>query len=291
MRAPVALVTGGNSGIGRATAAALLGRGWEVAITARRPAAGAAAVERLRGAGPGPVTCLSLDLADLASVRACAEAAREQWGSLEALVNNAGTVRSRRALSVDGYELTFQVNHLGHFLLTTLLLDRLRADGASPSPGTAGGGRVVTVSSQMHARARGLDFEDLHMAQGYGAARAYAHSKLANVLFSRELARRLAGTGVTANAVHPGGVRTELGGGGELTGLAGRGWWLMKRFLRSPGAGARPVVRLVAEGDVAGVSGAYFDRMRQVEPAAAARDDVAARRLWAVSAALVGVEG
>lgn len=279
MGQPLALITGGNAGIGRAAAAQLLARGWAVIIATRRPSAGEAAVASL-GRGGGAISWVELDLARLQSVRDCAAQVRERQPRLDALINNAGTVRSTRELSADGFELTFQTNHLGHFLLTHLLREALAAAEA---------GRVVNVTSTMHTRSKGIDFDDLQMERHYSVLRAYADTKLAGVYFTRELARRWAGQGVTANAVHPGGVRTELGGGGELRGPAGWGWWLASRFMRSPGSGAKPVVRLAADDDVAGVSGAYFDRFGQRRLSGVAADDEAARRLWEVSAELLGI--
>ena len=270
-----ALITGGNAGIGRAAASQLLDRGWEVLIAARRPDAAKKVVADL--AGRGPVDWVELDLARLESVRTCAAEVRERWPRLDALVNNAGTVRSRWELSADGFDLTFQTNHLGHFLLTHLLRESLAAADAP---------RVVNVSSKMHERSRGIDFDDLQMEQGYGPVRAYADTKLANVYFTRELARRW--PEVESYAVHPGGVRTELGGGGELRPPVGWVWWWMSRFMRSPGSGAKPVVRL-ATGGVEGPNGAYFDRFDRPDPTAVAADDEAARRLWETSAELVGL--
>ena len=278
--APTALITGGNAAIGRATAIGLAKLGYHVLITSRRAERGASAMERIRRqSGREAVEWLPLDLADFASVRACAAAVVEREAPLRVLINNAGTIRSRRELSVDGYELTFQINHLGHFLLTSLLLDRLV---------TSGPARIINVTSQMYRRAReGLDFDDLQMERDYSAVRAYGHSKLANIYFTQALARRLDGRGVTANAVHPGGVRTELGGGGELRGLTGASWWLIKRFLRSPASGARPVMRLATADDVAGMSGAYFERESRLKLRGAAADAHAAERLWEISERLV----
>ena len=219
MSGRVALITGGNSGIGRAAASQLLARGWEVVIATRRPAAGAAAVEALaRGAGDGggAVSWVELDLARLESVRTCAQEVGERWPRLDALINNAGTVRSTRELSVDGFELSFQTNHLGHFLLTHVLREALRAAVA-----LNGEARVVNVTSKMHTRSKGIDFDDLTMERGYGPLRAYADTKLANVYFTRELARRW--PEVRAYAVHPGGVRTELGRWGRAARSDGLG--------------------------------------------------------------------
>ena len=275
MSAKHALITGGNSGIGRAAASQLLDRGWDVLIAARRPDAARKVVGDL--SRRGSIDFVELDLANLASVRECASAVKERWPQLDALINNAGSVRSRREQSADGFELSFQTNHLGHFLLTHLLRDQL---GAAESP------RVVNVSSKMHQRSHGIDFDDLQMEQGYSAVRGYADGKLANVHFARELARRW--PDVEAYAVHPGGVRTELGGGGELRGLPRWVWWFASRLMRSPGNGAKPVVQLAA-GEIEGPNGAYFDRFDIPTPTPAAADDEAAKRLWEISAELVGV--
>lgn len=271
----LALITGGNAGIGRATARQLLERDWEVVIASRRAEAGAAAVAALRRYGP--VSCVDLDLARLDSVRACAGTVVERWPRVDALINNAGTVRSGWELSADGFELTLQTNHLGHFLLTHLLRGAL---SAAERP------RVVNVSSTMHTRSRGIDFDDLQMQHNYGAVRAYADTKLANVYFTRELARRW--PELTSYAVHPGGVRTELGGGGELRGPAGWGWWLVSRFMRSPGSGAKPVTRL-ATGELRGTNGAYFHRFEERAAEGVAADAASASRLWEVSRELAGV--
>ena len=275
MERPTALITGGNAGIGKAAARQLLERGWEVVITARRPAAGEATVAALRR--HGPISWQPLDLARLDSVRECAARLTADRGRIDVLINNAGTVRSRRELSPDGFELTFQTNHLGPFLLTHLLRPALEAAEAP---------RIVNVSSTMHRRSRGLDFGDLQMERGYGPVRAYADTKLANVYFTRELARRW--PGIVSTAVHPGGVRTELGGGGELRAPGRWVWWLMQRFLRSPGSGAAPVVRLAAD-DLEGANGAYFHRFKRPALLGPAADDAAARRLWEASESLLGM--
>jgi NAD(P)-dependent dehydrogenase (short-subunit alcohol dehydrogenase family) len=275
MDRPTALITGGNAGIGKAAARQLLERGWEVVITSRRPRAGEATVDALQR--HGPVSWQPLDLARLDSVRECAARLAADRGRLDVLINNAGTVRSRRELSPDGFEVTFQTNHLGPFLLTHLLRPALAASDAP---------RIVNVGSAMHQRSHGLDFDDLQMARGYGPLRAYADTKLANVYFTQELARRW--PEVVSNAVHPGGVRTELGGGGELRPPGRWVWWFMKRFLRSPASGAAPVVRLAAD-DLEGATGAYFHRFKRPALRGPAADDAAARRLWEASESLLGI--
>jgi NAD(P)-dependent dehydrogenase (short-subunit alcohol dehydrogenase family) len=211
------LITGANSGIGKATAAILAERGADVTITSRNRERGEAAAEDIRAeAGSrGSVTVGDLDLASLASVRAMAEQYRAGHNKLDVLILNAGLTSAQRQVTQDGFELLFQVNHLGHFLLTHLLLDRVIA--AAPS-------RVVVVASVAH-KGGAIDFDDLQSERGYTAMRTYARSKLANVLFARELARRLEGTGVTVNSMHPGTVRTGWGADGDggffLTWVAG----------------------------------------------------------------------
>jgi NAD(P)-dependent dehydrogenase (short-subunit alcohol dehydrogenase family) len=206
--APTVLVTGATDGIGRATALALAARGATVLVHGRDPAR-AAAVAREANAvpgAPGDAESVVGDLASLAAVRALAAAVRARGAPLDVLVNNAGVAfrDAERRLSADGFELTFAVNHLAHFLLTRELLDLLAEAAAR-----RGGARVVTVSSELHARGR-IDFDDLQGERRYGGTAAYAHSKLANVLFARALARRTAARGVTSNALHPGVIKTKL---------------------------------------------------------------------------------
>ena len=196
------VVTGGNTGIGKATALALAGQGWRVYVASRSAAKGEAAVSSIRAAaGSDSVFFLPLDLADLSSVRACADAFLERGEPLHVLVNNAG-VAGTRGVTRQGFELTFGVNHLGHFLLTSALLDRLVSSAPS---------RVVTVASDSHYSAQGIDFDALRRpARNITGMREYATSKLCNVLFSQELARRTAGTGVRSYALHPGVVASDI---------------------------------------------------------------------------------
>jgi len=276
-----ALVTGANTGIGKWTAVGLAERGFSVLVHARSPEKGRAAVDEIRGLSGNPSVGLVLaDLSSLDAVRALAAAVLEQCPRLDVLVNNAGLISTRRVETVDGFESTFAVNHLAPFLLTNLLLGRIRA--SSPA-------RIVTVSSRAHLSAA-LDFDDLDCRRGYAAMDAYARSKLANVLFTRELARRLAGSGVSANCLHPGVVRTEFGAGGELGGVMGIGWYLMQPFLLSPRQGAETSIYLATSPDVEDVTGEYFDRRRVARTASPARDMAAASRLWRVSAERVGIE-
>lgn len=281
----VAVVTGGNAGIGKETAAALAAMGATVVLTARDPARGAAALAEIRArTGSDRVEIAHLDLADLASVRACADDLLHRHERLDVLVNNAGLTLSKRRETRDGFETTFGVNHLGHFLLTTLLLDRLRAGAPS---------RVVVVSSGGHKLARrGLAFDDLQWERRrYQGFLAYAHSKLANLLFTRELARRLEGTGVTANAVHPGFVRSDFGLHGDTSGPFALGVRCSRPFGKSSRRGAETSVYLASSPDVEGTTGGYFSGCRPARPSRAALDEAAARRLWEVSERLVAGRG
>jgi len=279
----VIFVTGGNSGIGKETAAALAGMGAQVVIAARNPAKAAAAVDELRRRAPGAtVEHLPLDLASFASVRACAESFASRFDHLDVLVNNAGLTVHKRVLTEDGHETQLQVNHLGHFLLTNLLQEQLAAAPAA---------RVVNVSSTGHTFARdGLDFSDLEWERRrYRGFLVYCATKLANVLFTRELARRWADTKMTANAVHPGWVGSNFGREGDMGFLIGLGMTLGRPFALSSANGARTSVYLASSPDVDGVSGQYFYKCRVISPSAAALDDAAAARLWDVSAAMTGL--
>ena len=276
------LVTGGNTGIGRETVRALAGLGATVVLTARDPAKGLAAVADVdRTSGGPPVACMVLDLASLASVRSFAAEFLERYDTLHVLVNNAGLVLSDRRETAEGFEMTFGVNHLGPFLLTDLLLDRLRASAPA---------RIVTVSSDAHRMANGLDFDDLQATTGFRGMSAYARSKLANLWFTTELARRLEGSGVTANAVHPGVVRTAFGRGGDTRGVALL-YRLAGPFMRTPARGARTTVYVASAPELEGVSGCYFADSRPQAPSPAALDPVSAARLWAVSEDLVATAG
>ncbi len=194
-------------------------------------------------------------------------------------MNNAGVVLTERRETEDGFESTFAINHLGPFLLTDLLLERIKASAPA---------RIVNVASTAHRGARrGLDFDDLHATRRYKGMRVYSQSKLANIFFTKELARRLAGTGVTVNAVHPGTVRTGYGRDGDSTGLLKIGLALGSRFFLSPEKGADTSVYLASAPEVADVTGEYFIKRKARQPSAAARDDEAARKLWEASEALV----
>jgi NAD(P)-dependent dehydrogenase (short-subunit alcohol dehydrogenase family) len=279
----IAVITGGNSGIGKETAAALAGMGVQVVIAARNPAKAAAAVQELRQRAPNAtVEHLPLDLASFASVRAFADTFNTHFERLDVLVNNAGASLRKRTVTEDGHETQFQVNHLSHFLLTALLHDRLTAAPAA---------RLINVSSIGHTVPRhGLDFDDLDWERRkYRGFIVYGHTKLANVLFTREYARRAEGSAITANAVHPGWVASNFGREGDMGPLIGVAMILAKPFEISSEAGARTSVYLASSPDVADVTGQYFYKCRVAKPSDAALDDAAAARLWDVSAELTGV--
>jgi NAD(P)-dependent dehydrogenase (short-subunit alcohol dehydrogenase family) len=280
MAGRVCLVTGATSGIGKATAHALAGRGASVVILGRRPAElDAVAAEMRAGTGNDDVTVLVADLASLESIRQAADRFRTEHDRLHMLINNAGVNLNHRSVTVDGFETTFAVNHLAPFLLTNLLLDLLKQSAPS---------RVVTVTSTAFRRAR-IDFDDLQGERSFSGFRAYSQSKLANVLFTTELARRLEGTAVTANCVHPGVVRGTRLGHGERFPLPIRVLWaLIRPVMKSPEQGARTSVYAATSPDLDGVSGRLFINSRPARTSPACDDRASAARLWTISARLVG---
>jgi NAD(P)-dependent dehydrogenase (short-subunit alcohol dehydrogenase family) len=284
MQDKVVVVTGANTGIGKETARALAGLGATTVLACRSEAKAKAAAEDIRADAPGAdVAVVALDLADLASVRSCAEELLGRYARIDVLVNNAGGIWSRRETTVQGFEQTFGVNHLGPYYLTRLLLDRLR--GSAPS-------RIVNLSSVGHHFAPlGMRFSDLQSERLYVSMEAYGRSKLANVLFTRALATRLHGTGVTANAAHPGPVRSGFGMDGDLRGVEAWGNRLIRRFEISPEAGARTSVYLATAPEMAGRSGGYYARSKPGHLSLRARSDEAADRLWEMSAELCAGAG
>jgi NAD(P)-dependent dehydrogenase (short-subunit alcohol dehydrogenase family) len=274
------LITGATSGIGREAAVELAREGGRIVMVGRDPARTEAAVADVKArSGSAEVSHLLCDFSSQASIRVLARDVLGRLDRLDVLVNNAGGVNKTRRLTVDGIEMTFAVNHLGYFLLTNLLLDLLKRSAPA---------RVVTVASIGHRRGT-LDFADLGFERGgYAIMRAYMRSKLANVLFANELARRLAGTGVTSNSLHPGSVATNIWSGAPL--------WakpliaiLHRPFFISAKEGGETIVQLAASPDLEGVTGKYFEKKVAVEPAPLARDEALAKRLWEVSAEMVGL--
>ena len=269
------MVTGATSGIGKATAAGLARLGTQVVLVGRDRGRGEAAAAELAAAGASP----RLEIADLASmeqVRALA-VRLGTLGRIDVLVNNAGLMAGQRRVTADGFDKVFAVNHLAPFLLTGLLLSKLTADPPA---------RVITVTSDAHTAAR-LDLDDPQLTHGWESWRAYANSKLANILFTREFARRLKGTGVTANCAHPGMVWTRFGREARLPMRAGV--MLARPFMLSPQRGADTIMYLATSPEVAGETGGYYVKRQRREPSQAARDDATARRLWQLSEEMTGL--
>jgi NAD(P)-dependent dehydrogenase (short-subunit alcohol dehydrogenase family) len=265
------LVTGATRGIGEATATALGSLGARVGVVGRDRGRTEAAAARVIEAG-GTADVFVADLSELAQVRRLAQEALAAYPRLDVLVNNAGGFWASRHVTPDGYEHTFALNHLAPFLLTRLLRDRLVASAPS---------RVVTVSSTAHLGAR-VDFENLQGERGYRGQRAYGQSKLCNILFTYELARRLSGTGATATTLHPGVIRT--GFASEDPGLwMGLGLPLGRLFMKSPEQGARTSVYLASSPEVEGVTGQYFVSCRPRRSSDASYDEAVQSRLWEVS--------
>jgi NAD(P)-dependent dehydrogenase (short-subunit alcohol dehydrogenase family) len=281
--ARVALVTGATAGIGLYTALGLARAGFRVIMAGRDPARAERACRLVaERSGSSAVETALADFASLAEVRALAERVLHAHDRLDLLVNNAGLIVPRFQRSADGCEMTIAVNHLAPFLLTNLLLDRLRASAQPNAPG-----RIVMVASQAHRGAR-LDLADLTQPRDWTPLKAYRRSKLCNILFTRALARRLAGSGVVAACLHPGVIATKIG---DRAGLAGLGWRLAKPFFSGPEKGAETSLFLATTEDPARFHGAYVIDKHVAQPDPAARDDDLAERLWQESARLVGLPG
>ena len=274
----VVVITGATSGIGTEAARALAGMGARVVIVARDPVRGEATrADISESTGNRDVHAALCDLASQRDIRRLAGELYETVPRIDVLINNAGLTMAERRLTEDGVETTFAVNHLAPFLLTNLVIDRLRSSAPS---------RVVTVASDAH-RGAALDFDDLSAERGYSGWSAYCRSKLANILFTFELARRLDGSGVTATCLHPGVVATGLGRGGPLVIRVFQS--VARPFLLRPERGAQTIVYLASSAEVGDASGGYYEKCRRVEPSAAARDRRAAERLWRVSEQLTGL--
>ena len=268
------VITGGNSGIGLVAARELARLGARIVLACRDSDKTRAAVAEISAVGPVPAINLPVDLASLDSVRALAESVLAACPRIDVLINNAGLFPSTQQKTVDGFEMQFGVNHLSHFLLTALLRERLVASAPA---------RVITVSSMLHKRGK-IDFDSFRGVARYSANAAYAQSKLANVLFALELAEQLAGTGVTSNVLHPGGVATDITR--DLP-------WLVRKLIGlvfiTPEQGARTTVMLASDPDLATTTGAYFDQCKRAEVSALAHDAALRQRLWQDSLSLAGL--
>jgi len=277
------IITGATGGIGLAAAQELARRGAHLSVVARSEARAAAAVTQITSAdgSPAEVEVLFAELSSQASIRQLAEEILAKHPHVDLLINNAGATYGTRRLSEDGLELTWAVNHIAPFLLTTLLLERIK--GSAPA-------RIVTTSSDAHQLAR-IPFHDINALLGFrrrGFSR-YGETKLANILFTRELAHRLEGSGVTANCFHPGFVATGFNrNNGRLMAF---GMTLARPFARTPTQGADTLVWLADAPEVSSESGGYFANRRRIQPSAAARDEETARRLWQLSEEQTGMRG
>jgi NAD(P)-dependent dehydrogenase (short-subunit alcohol dehydrogenase family) len=279
MKGKVVVITGATSGIGEVAAQRLAGMGARIVLVARDEARGQRTLTRLPSIGAGaPHSIYYGDLSRIAdSKRVAAEIAAAE-PRIDVLINNAGALFGTRRLTADNLEETFATNHMAYFVLTLGLKASLLA--AAPA-------RVVSTASDAH-KGYTLDFDDLQAVKGYSAIRAYGRSKLCNILFTRELARRWSGAGVTANCLHPGFVATRFGdgSGGFLSGVVR----IAKMFAITPEKGAETIVYLASSPEVAAISGEYFYKCRPATPTAGGRDDAAANRLWNESAKIAGID-
>ena len=275
MTGKTVLVTGGTGGIGKAAAVGLAAKGARVGITGRdRARAEAAAADIARESGNPAVDVFVADMSSQAEVRRLAGEVLAAYPRLDVLLNNVGGFWSHRHVTADGLEHTFALNHLAPFLLTNLLLERLKASAPA---------RVVTVSSNAQAMGK-IDFDDLMGEQKYSGSRAYNQSKLANVMFTYELARRLAGTGVTATVLHPGLTSTAFSAEDPALGLLVK---ILRPFMKSPARGAETPIHLASSAEVEGVTGEYFADRKAKRSRESSYDTAAAARLWQASADLV----
>src|ERR687894_749095 len=274
----VCLITGATSGIGKATAMGLANMGASVVMVGRDRGRGEAAIAHIKEkSGNASVDLMLADVSSQEEIRRLADEFKEAYPRLDVLINNAGVFRSERITTADGLEMTFAINHLAYFLLTNLLLDVLKASAPS---------RIVNVSSGDHSNGT-IDFDDLQGKKGYKGAKAYSQSKLANVLFTYELARKLEGTGVTANCLHPGVVGTNLGSG--VSGFFGFMVRALRPLMISPEKGAQTSVYLASSPEVEGVSSRYFVKKAETRSSDESYDERIARRLWEVSAELTNL--
>jgi NAD(P)-dependent dehydrogenase (short-subunit alcohol dehydrogenase family) len=276
MQGKTIVITGATSGIGRIAAGRLAEMGARLVLVARDRTRGEATLAAMREKGGGPHSIHYADLSLLAEVKRVGAEIAAAEPRIDVLINNAGSLFNTRSVTEDGLERTFATNHMAYFVLTHMLLERLK--GSAPA-------RIVNTASGAH-KGRSLDFSDLQNEHGYAMQKVYGRSKLANILFTRELARRLAGTGVTANCLHPGFVTTGLGQ--RDNGMFGALVWIAMRFAGRPERGAETIVYLANSPEVAGTSGEYFYDCRPARPSREAQDDATACRLWAESEHIAG---
>ena len=279
MRGKTVVITGGTSGIGEVAAVALAKMGARIVLVARDKSRGNATLARLRGSAPDtPHSVHYADLLRLAEMKRVAAEIADREPRIDVLINNAGALFAKRRLTEDGLERTFALNHMSYFVMTAGLRERLLASAPA---------RIINTASGAHQGAT-LDLDDLQSAKSFGARKAYGQSKLCNILFTRELAHHLKGTGVTANCLHPGFVATRFGD--QSGGLISRLVWFAKFFAISPAKGAETITYLASSPDVRETTGQYFYKSASTMPSSAAQDDRSALLLWQRSAALAGMK-
>ena len=279
MRGKTVVITGGTSGIGEVAAETLAKMGARIVLVARGKTRGDATLARLRQCAPGVGHAIYFaDLTRLAKMKSVAAQIADQEPRIDVLINNAGALFARRRLTEDGLECTFALNHMAYFVLTEGLRERLLASRPA---------RIINTASAAHQRAS-LDFDDLQSAKSFGGMKAYSRSKLCNILFTRELARRLHGTGITANCLHPGFVATRFGD--QNDGMFSPLFRLAKLFAIPPADGAETIVYLASSPDVAATTGQYYYKCLPTTPSSWAQDDRSAALLWQRSAALAGMK-
>ena len=279
MKGKTVVITGGTSGIGEIAAERLAQMGARIVLIARNKSRGEATLARLHERAPDLAhTVHYADLARISEMKRVAAEITSQEPRVDVLVNNAGAIFARRRLTEDNLECTFALNHMAYFVITEGLRERLLASAPA---------RIVSTASAAHQGAK-LDFDDLQSVKDFKPMKAYGRSKLCNILFTRELARRLQRTGVTANCLHPGFVATRIGD--ESGGLISRFVWLAKIFAVSPEKGAETIVFLASSPSVADTTGEYFYKRQLIAPSTAAQDNRAAALLWERSAALAGLK-
>lgn len=277
MQGKIVLITGATSGIGKATARKLAAMGARLILVARNEEKLKSTITEISSAtGNKELDYIPCDLSSMFEIRQMAKQFLQKFPHLDLLINNAGVIVPEYRRTVDGYEYTFALNHLGYFLTTGLLLEALLKHAPA---------RIVSVSSVAH-RWSDINFDDLMFERKYNPMKAYGQSKLANILFTRELALRLNGKGVTANCLHPGAVNSQFGS--EFKGIFKAGMSLFRPFMISPNKGAETIVYLATSPEVEGVSGRYFARKRVAKTSDAAEDMEKARKLWEISEKLSG---
>jgi len=280
MQGKVVVITGGTSGIGQVSAEKLAAMGARIVLVARSKSRGEATLARLQEVAPAQAHRIHYgDVSRLADLNRLAAELRAAEPRIDVLINNAGAMFGQRQVTEDGLELTLATNHVSYFVLTHGLREQLAA---------AGSARIINTSSHAHHRGQ-VDFDDLQYQRNYKSFPAYCRSKLCNVLFTRALAKRLAGSGVTTNSLHPGFVNTRFAD--ESGGWTGRAFGFLKMVAISPEKGAETIIYLASSAEVAKASGLYFYKCKAVQPSKLAKDDAVAERLWSETARLAGIQG